>query len=293
MRNALPRVLVTAAVVALAVAAGWLLWQTYLLSPWTRDGRVRANVVQIAPDVGGVITEVRIKDNQAVGKGDVLMVVDPERYRLAVAQAEAGLRGRASELDQRRRELARRNELTSSAISNETREQAATAFRAAQAAYDQAQAQLDAAKLNLARSEVRSTVNGYVTNLLVQAGEYAQPGRATVAVVDGDSFYVAAYFEETQLRHIHEGDPVSIRLMSAGTPLAGHVDSIARAIADRENTAGSDLIANVNPTFSWVRLAQRIPVRCTIDRLPDGVRLTSGMTATVVVESGATAGKGT
>jgi RND family efflux transporter MFP subunit len=283
MKIVLPRALVTAVAVALAVAAGWLLWQNYLLSPWTRDGRVRADIVQIAPDVSGLITEVRVRDNQPVQKGDVLMVVDAERYRLALAQAEATAKGRATELDQRRREFQRRNELTSSAISNESREQAATAFHAAEAAYEQARAALAAARLNLERSEMRSTVNGFITNLLVQAGEYAQAGRAAIAVVDTDSFYVAAYFEETKLPRIHEGDPVSIRLMSGAPPLRGHVDSIARAIADRENTAGSDLIANVNPTFSWVRLAQRIPVRCTIEALPEGVRLTSGMTATVVV----------
>jgi RND family efflux transporter MFP subunit len=280
----LPRVLVTVFVVALAVAAGWLIWRTYLQSPWTRDARVRTNVVQIAPDVSGVIAEMRVKDNQEVRKGDVLMVVDPARYRLALAQAQANLQGRVSEMEQRQREVERRVQLTSSAISNETREQAETAFREAQAAHDQAVAQLERARLDLERSEVRSTVNGYITNLLVQAGEYAQAGRATVAVVDADAFYVAAYFEETKLRRIHEGDRASIRLMSAATPLDGHVDSIARAIADRENTAGSDLIANVNPTFSWVRLAQRIPVRFAIDRVPDGVRLVSGMTATVVIE---------
>lgn len=284
MRIAIPRVLVTATATALAAAAFWLLWQAYVASPWTRDGRVRANVVQIAPDVSGVIVEVRVRDNQAVRKGDVLMVIDPERYRLAVAEAEATLAGRATELEQRRREFQRRNELTSSAISNESREQAAAAFHAAEAAHEQARARLEQARLDLARSEVRSTVNGFVTNLLVQAGEYAQAGRATVAVVDGDSFYVAAYFEETKLPRIQEGDPVSIRLMSGAAPLRGHVDSIARAIADRENTPGSDLVANVSPTFTWVRLAQRIPVRCTIDALPGGVRLVAGMTATVVVE---------
>jgi RND family efflux transporter MFP subunit len=284
MKAAFPRVLVTLVAVAVAVAAGWLLWETYLLSPWTRDGRVRANVVQIAPDVSGVITEVRVRDNQPVAEGDVLMVIDPERYRLAVAQAEANLEGRAAELDQRRREFERRQELNSSAISNESREQASTAFHEAEAAHRAARAQLETARLNLERSSVRSTVNGFVTNLLVQAGEYAQAGRATVAVVDAESFYVAAYFPETKLRHIHEGDPASIRLMGFAPPARGHVDSIARAIADRENVAGADLIANVNPTFSWVRLAQRIPVRIAIDRLPEGVRLVSGMTATVVIQ---------
>jgi RND family efflux transporter MFP subunit len=240
--------------------------------------------VQIAPDVSGIVTEVLVKDNQAVKQGDVLLVIDPARYHLAVSQAEANVRGAASDLEQRQREFERRSQLTSSAISIETREQAAAAVREATAAYDQAMVQLDTARLNLERSEMRSTVDGYMTNLLVQAGEYAQPGRAMVAVLDRNSFYVAAYFEETKLPEIHLGDRASIRLMSSATPVEGHVDSVAPAIADRENTVGGDLIANINPTFSWVRLAQRVPVRITIDRLPDDVRLISGMTATVVVE---------
>lgn len=279
----LPRVLVTVLAVAAAVAAGWLLWQTYVESPWTRDGRVRANVVQIAPDVSGVITEVRVRDNQQVARGEVLMVIDPERFRLAVAQAEARLRAADSAREQRQRELERRVQLTSSAISNETREQAATAAREADAAYDEAVAALDIARLNLERSELRSTVDGFVTNLLVQAGEYAQDGKALVAVVDQDSFYVAAYFEETKLARIRLGEPATIRLMSRSEPLSGRVESITRAIADRENTAGSDLIANVNPTFAWVRLPQRIPVRIAFEALPADIELTSGMTATVVI----------
>jgi len=283
-KNPFPRVLVTVVVVALAVSAGWLIWQNYFLTPWTRDGRVRANIVQIAPDVSGIVTEVLVKDNQAVKRGDVLLIIDPARYHLAVSQAEANVRGAASDLEQRQREFERRSQLTSSAISIETREQAAAAVREATAAYDQAMVQLDTARLNLERSEMRSTVDGYMTNLLVQAGEYAQPGRAMVAVLDSNSFYVAAYFEETKLPEIHLGDRASIRLMSSATPVEGHVDSVAPAIADRENTVGGDLIANINPTFSWVRLAQRVPVRIMIDRLPDDVRLISGMTATVVVE---------
>jgi RND family efflux transporter MFP subunit len=283
-KNPFPRALVTVVVVALAVSAGWLIWQNYFLTPWTRDGRVRANIVQIAPDVSGIVTEVLVKDNQAVKRGDVLLIIDPARYHLAVSQAEANVRGAASDLEQRQREFERRSQLTSSAISIETREQAAAAVREATAAYDQAMVQLDTARLNLERSEMRSTVDGYMTNLLVQAGEYAQPGRAMVAVLDSNSFYVAAYFEETKLPEIHLGDRASIRLMSSATPVEGHVDSVAPAIADRENTVGGDLIANINPTFSWVRLAQRVPVRIMIDRLPDDVRLISGMTATVVVE---------
>jgi RND family efflux transporter MFP subunit len=277
------RVLVTVSVVAVAVAAAWLLWRTYLESPWTRDGRVRADIVQVAPDVAGAVVEVRVKDNQEVRKGEVLLVVDPERYRLALARAEASLKGREAEMEERRGEEQRRTRLPSGVVSEEARGQAEAAFRAAQAAYAQADAELEAARLNLARTEVHAPVNGYVTNLQVEPGDYAVAGRPLLALVDGDSFHLTGYFEETKLARIREGDPVSIRLMGFSAPLAGHVESIARAVTDLQATSGSDLVASVSPTFAWVRLAQRIPVRIALDRVPPGVRLVSGMTATLAV----------
>lgn len=277
------RVLVTLIVVAAAGVAGWYLWRTYEESPWTRDGRVRVNVVMVAPDVAGAVTDLRVKDNQSVKIGDTLFTVDPARYRLALEQAEAVLAGAKSVLEQRQEEQERRERLSSVSISEEALTQARTATLSAQASYDQAEAALGVAKLNLARTEVRSPVNGHVTNLLVHRGDYATAGHPMVALVDGDSFYVAGYFEETKLRHIQIGDRVSIRLMAYSAPLTGHVDSVARAITDRDNALGNDLIANVNPTFSWVRLAQRIPVRIAIDDVPKGIVLSAGMTATVVV----------
>lgn len=277
------RVLVTVVVVAAAGMAGWYLWRIYEESPWTRDGRVRVNVVMVAPDVAGAVTDLRVKDNQSVKIGDTLFTVDPARYRLALEQAEAVLAGAKSVLEQRQEEQVRRERLSSASISEEALNQARTATLSAQAAYDQAEAALGVAKLNLARTEVRSPVNGHVTNLLVHRGDYATAGRPMVALVDSDSFYVAGYFEETKLRHIQIGDRVSIRLMAYSEPLTGHVDSVARAITDRDNALGTDLIANVNPTFSWVRLAQRIPVRIAIDDVPKGIVLSAGMTATVVV----------
>jgi RND family efflux transporter MFP subunit len=277
------RVLVTLVAVVIAGIAGWYLWRTYEESPWTRDGRVRANVVMVAPDVAGAVVDIRVKDNQEVRIGDVLFTIDPARYKLALASAEAAVAGAKSTLDQRTEEQARREHLSSASISEEALNQARSATLAAQAAYDQAVAALGVAKLNLARTEVRSPVNGHVTNLLVDGGDYASAGHAMLAVVDSDSFYVAGYFEETKLRHINKGDRVSIRLMGYDTPLEGHVEGIARAITDRDNVMGSDLIANVNPTFNWVRLAQRIPVRIAIDTIPKGITLSAGMTATVVV----------
>lgn len=277
------RVLVTVTAVLIAIVAGWYLWRVYEESPWTRDGRVRANVVMVAPDVAGAVIDIRVKDNQEVKIGDVLFTVDPARYQLALAAAEAALAGAKSLLDQRKEEQDRREHLSSASISAEALNQARTAALSAQANYDQAVAALGVAKLNLARTEVRAPVNGHVTNLLVDRGDYATAGRAMLAIVDSDSYYVAGYFEETKLRSIKVGDPASIRLLGFSAPLEGHVQSVARAITDRDNAIGNDLIANVNPTFSWVRLAQRIPVRIAIDRIPDGITLSAGMTATVVV----------
>jgi multidrug resistance efflux pump len=281
--NSSIRVLVTLVAVAAAGVAGWYLWRTYEESPWTRDGRVRVNVVMVAPDVAGAVIDMRVKDNQSVKIGDVLFTIDPARYRLALEQAEAVLAGAKSVLEQRQEEQQRRERLSSASISEEALNQARTATLSAQASYNQADAALGVAKLNLARTEVRSPVNGHVTNLLVHRGDYAAAGHPMVALVDSDSFYVAGYFEETKLRHIQVGDRVSIRLMAYRDPLVGHVESVARAITDRDNALGNDLIANVNPTFSWVRLAQRIPVRIAIDDVPKGVVLSAGMTATVVV----------
>jgi RND family efflux transporter MFP subunit len=285
MRNmtSIVRVLVTVIAVVVAAVAGWYLWRTYQESPWTRDGPVRANVVTVAPDVAGAVIDVKVKDNQEVKIGDVLFVIDPARYQLALQQAEAALAGAKSASDQRQDELQRRQKLSPASITEEALMQARSAALSARAAYDEAVAAVGVAKLNLARTEVRAPVNGHVTNLLVDRGDYATAGRAMLAIVDSDSFYVAAYFEETKLRYINIGDPVSVRLMGYDAPIQGHVQSVARAITDRENVMASDLIANVNPTFNWVRLAQRIPVRIAIDKVPDGITLSAGMTATIVV----------
>jgi RND family efflux transporter MFP subunit len=277
------RVLVTVGAVAIAAVFGWYLWVTYQESPWTRDGRVRANVVNVAPDIAGPVVDVAVKDNQTVRIGDVLFTVDRARYQLALSQAEAALAQAKATADERQDELERRQKLTSASISDEALSQARNAALGAQAAYDQAVAAVGVAKLNLARTEVRSPVNGFVTNLLLDRGDYATVGHPMLAIVDSDSYYIAAYFEETKLRHIKLGDPVSIRLMGFDAALQGHVQSVARAITDRDNALAGDLIANVNPTFSWVRLAQRIPVRIAIDKVPEGITLSAGMTATVVV----------
>jgi multidrug resistance efflux pump len=278
------RVLVTLAVLCAAAWAASRLWDHYELEPWTRDGHVRANVVQIAPDVSGLVTAVPVQDNQVVKAGTLLFEVDRARYTLALRQAESALGATRVALAQAQRENARNNDL-GNLISQELREQTSTRVEAAQAAVAQATVALDAAKLNLERAQVRAPTDGLVTNFDMRTGSYAAVGKPVLALVDGHSFYVEGYFEETKLPRIHVGDRVRISPMG-GQRLEGTVDSIAAGIADRDRTTASNLLPSVNPTFNWVRLAQRIPVRVKLDPLPAGVRLVSGQTVTVqVVES--------
>jgi RND family efflux transporter MFP subunit len=272
----------TAIIFVIAILIGHKLWVHYMDEPWTRDGRVRAEVVNIAPDVSGAVVELPVRDNQLVHKGDLLMQIDPSHYQIAVEQAQAAVAARKAELQMRRDDAQRRADMDSLVVSKENRENATHAASAAEAQYQQALAALDAAKLNLERTRVVAPVDGYVTNLNVYRGDYAIAGSAKLAVVDSNSFWVYGYFEETKLPHVKIGDKADIRLMSGGT-LKGHIESISRGIYDRDNPQSRELLADVNPTFNWVRLAQRVPVRVKIDSVPDGVLLSAGTTCTVVV----------
>ncbi|AET88810.1 MULTISPECIES: HlyD family secretion protein [Caballeronia] len=272
----------TIAIFAAALVIGRVLWVHYMDEPWTRDGRVRADVVNVAPDVSGAVVQLPVRDNQLVKKGDLLMEIDPSHYQIAVEQAQANVAARVAELRMRRADAARRADMDSLVVSKEARENAMQTASTAQAQLQQAQAALDAAKLNLERTKVFSPVDGYVTNLNVFRGDYATAGAAKLAIVDSHSFWVYGYFEETKLPHVRIGDKASVRLMSGGE-LKGHVESISRGIYDRDNPQSRELLADVNPTFNWVRLAQRVPVRVHIDEVPDGVLLSAGTTATVIV----------
>ncbi|TBB33098.1 efflux RND transporter periplasmic adaptor subunit [Rhizobium ruizarguesonis] len=276
------RLIVALAFVCAAFYVGRGLWVHYMDEPWTRDARLRADVVGIAPDVSGLVSEVDVQDNQRVKKGDVLFRVDRERFNIALAQAEAALEGSRAAMEQAHRERERQERL-GDAASLQQKEQARTAEDQARAAYGQALANRDLAELNLDRSEIKATVNGTVSNLSLRPGDYVTAGAAKVALVDTDSLRVEGYFEETKLPHIHVGDTVSVRLMGQSQRLQGHIDSIATGIEDRERTAGTGLLANINPTFSWVRLAQRVPVRINLDNVPGNVHLIAGLTATVEV----------
>ncbi|MBX8561336.1 HlyD family secretion protein [Pseudomonas cichorii] len=275
----------TLLVLALAIFIGRTLWVHYMETPWTRDGRVRADIINVAAEVSGTVIDVPVRDNQQVKKGDLLMQIDPEHYRIAVKEAQALLASRKATWEMRKLNAKRRADMDNLVVSTESRDDASNIATSALADYQLAQARLEAAELNLSRTRVLASVDGYVTNLNVHRGDYARAGEAKMAVVDMHSFWVYGFFEETKLPHVHVNDPAEMQLMN-GEVLKGHVESIARGIYDRDNPQSRELIADVNPTFNWVRLAQRVPVRIHLDQVPDGLLLAAGMTCTVVVSPG-------
>ena len=343
------RFLITLTTIAIAGLLGWAMWRAYMGAPWTRDATVRAYVVMMAPEVSGRIVELQVVDNKYVRKGDLLMVIDPTNYMIAVSQAEASVQqaqasvrnidaqmtvqeaqiganraqldqvqaglvfaqqqaSRYQDLAQTRAgtvqnaqqfttQLAQQQASVKSAEANlELAQRQIESQKAqrmsAEATLAQAQALLRQAQVNLERTRILSPVDGYVTNLLAQLGNFVNVGVNAVSLVDAHSYWVDGYFEETNLSPIRAGNAAKIKLMGHGEILRGHVDSIARAISVSNAQPNNQGVATVNPIFTWVRLAQRIPVRIHIDEVPPDVILSAGMTATVEIEDSAPAKSG-
>ncbi|WP_244817957.1 HlyD family secretion protein [Caballeronia sp. Lep1P3] len=285
------QILLTLIVVAIAAVVLWKLIDYYMFAPWTRDGHVRADVIQVAPDVSGLITDVRVADNQQVKRGDVLFIIDQARYTLALRNAQAAAQQRRATLDQARREDARNRSL-GNLVAREVVEETHSRVEQATAALADAEVAIDTARLNLQRTEIVSPVDGYLNDRAPRVGEFVPAGRAVLSVVDMNSFRVDGYFEETKLHGIDIGQSVDIKVMGEPNLLRGHVQSIVAAIEDRDRQQSASLLPNVNPAFSWVRLAQRIPVRVALDEIPADFRMIAGRTATVSVRgTGPTIGR--
>ncbi|MCX2524293.1 efflux RND transporter periplasmic adaptor subunit [Larsenimonas rhizosphaerae] len=278
------RLVLTLALLVLAGVALYQIWQHYMHDPWTRDGRVRADIVHVGVDVSGLVDQLNVHDNERVSQGQVLFTIDKARYELALSNARANLTKLKVDADNTRQRYQRRRDLKQY-VSDEERNDAEFSYRAAQAAVSQAEVAVSQAQLDLERAVVKSPVDGYITNLLLRPGQYVNAGAETLTLVDANSFYVQGYFEETKLSHIHPGDPARIKLMAWSEPLKGHVNSIARGITDNSLSSQSSGLTSVDPTFDWVRLSQRLPVRITIDDIPDDVQLSAGLTATVYIGS--------
>src|SRR5262245_37554167 len=275
------RILLTLFVVLVAIVVGWQLWSYYMLEPWTRDGRVRADVVTVAADVSGLVSHVFVHDNEKVTKGQRLFRIDQRRFQYALDQAKAEVASRLATLDQNKRDLARC--LTTLSETPQQVERSQETVDNAQAQLDAANAALEVAQLKLERSTVLAPVNGIVTNFCLLPGRYVNAGAGVFALIDSDTFRVEGYFEETKLPRIHIGDDTSVKLIGDSRVLSGHVQSIASGIEDQNRSTSNDLLALVNPTFSWVRLAQRIPVRIKLHDVPADLALVSGRTATVSI----------
>lgn len=286
------RLAATALVLLVALAAAATVWRFYVAAPWTRDGRVRVQVAGVAPQVSGQIVDLKVADNQTVKRGDILYVIEAFDFEVAVTQAEAEVKNREADLQVKQAQSVRRQELSTVSTSVEEKQQFAGTAKIAEAALETAKAQLAQARVNLQRTTVRAPVNGRVTNLLLRVGDYASQGSVNVRVIDTDSFWIDGYFEETKMAAIRVGDPAEMALMGYDAPLRGTVESITLGIATANAAPSTQGLPNVDPVYTWVRLAQRVPVRIRIDHVPDGVPLVAGMTATVVVNRGTTAGPG-
>ena len=277
------RVFLTLVMVTMAGLLGWHLWDYYMNAPWTRDGKIRADVVRIAPDVSGLVSEVLVHDNQTVQQGEVIFRIDQARYKLALQLADAKLASSKAALDMANRDQIRYRKLNDTTVTQQKMEQIETTTQQAEATYRQAELDRDLASLNLERSSVKAPVNGVITNFSLQPGDYVTTGSAVTALVDTDSFYVSGYFEENKLERIQIGDPVLVDVMGSKVQLKGKVEGIAGGIEDRERTDSTSLLANVSPTFNWVRLAQRVPVRVKLEEVPQGVHLVAGRKVSVSV----------
>lgn len=269
---------------AAALCSAWWLWNYYMQSPWTRDGKVRAELIAVTPQVSGRITNLYVNDNEYVSKGAKLFSLDDAPYLIAVDNAESLVAKAQSALLKARHEATRRQNLPRNVISAEALDEANIEVKSMDADLKTAQSQLDRAKWELSQTTVYAPEDGWVNNLTTRVGDYATSGSALFAIVDSHSFYVMGYFEETKLRHIRPGAAASMRLYSDNRELKGTVESIGRAIYDQSVETDSGLVPDIKPNVPWVRLAQRVPVRVKISEIPADLPLVAGTTVTIAVK---------
>lgn len=277
------KALATLAIAAVAAVAALVTWQYYATTPWTRNGTVRVQVANVAPQVSGQIIGLHVADNQFIREGDLIYEIDPFNFETAVRTAQAAVDQAAADVQVKQAQSDRRQKLSNDATTPEEQQVFAGNALQAKALFEAATQQLGQAEVNLKRTKVTSPVNGYVTNLLLRVGDFAATGSSNITIVDTDSFWIDGYFEETKLAQICIGDPVEAKLMGYGTPIRGHVETLTRGISVGNAAAGAQGLPDVNPIYTWVQLAQRVPVRIAIDEVPPGVPLVSGLTSTITV----------
>jgi multidrug resistance efflux pump len=280
----------TLAIALVAILISLVTWQHYVTAPWTRNGSVRVQVANVASQVSGKIVELRVADNQFVHKGDVLYLIDPFDFEVAVRVGKALVDQRAADLEVKTAESHAASAFVRPC--NDTRGAADLRRQrgAGESRLRAAARQLAQAELNLKRTNIVSPVDGYVTNLLLRVGDYAITGVSNISLIDSDSFWIDGYFEETKMARVCVGDRAEAQLMGYAQPILGHVKTVTRGVSVSNAAAGAQGLPNIDPIYAWVRLAQRVPVRLAIDTVPAGVPLVSGMTATVTIRQTAASG---
>ncbi len=266
---------------------GYDKYQDYFNNPWTRDGQVRAQVIQISPRISGMVTNISIIDNQFVKKGTLLFEIDSSPFKIKIAQTEAELKRervnvRGTKIEYERvQKIAERDK---GAVSQKDLIRHEINYLKALAKIDALKEKLNAAKLDLTFTKIYASVDGYVSNINFQIGSQAVANKAILALVDSNSFWVFGYFRESMISDIKIGDSAKVTLMAyKERPISGKVESIGWGIAHSDGNPGANLLPSIKPVFQWIRLAQRIPVRIKLDKLPDGIELRFGLSASVMV----------
>lgn len=304
---------VTAVLLIVALWGIARLLRYYQDDPWTRDGRIRADVIQIAPDVGGLVTAVHFDHDQRVRKGDVLFEIDSARYAIALQEAQVGLQTAQADMTSARfavakaqaslaeaRREATRNVGLGELLPSESTQQSQAKVSELEAALGEARAQVEQAaarvnaarvaeglaRLNLQRTRVIAPTDGYMSDVKLRVGNYVSAGEAAMVLVDTATLRVEGYFEESKLPNVKLGQKALVHVMGESAPMYGHVVSIAAGINDHDRSDSGDMLPKINPSFSWVRLPQRVPVRIHIDRAPRGLALISGRTVSVSLMQG-------
>jgi len=279
----------TFTIITLAVFFAYKKYQEYFSKPWTRDAQVRTQVIQVAPQVSGMVTKIYVKDNQEVKKGDILFELDASKYKFKVAQAQARLQRAQEALKGAKIEYERVKNIykrDKGAVSKKDLTRNEVNYYKALADVESAKESLNIAKLNLSWTKVYAGVDGWVSNINFQLGTQAVANKPILALVDKNSFWIFGFFREDMVGDVNIGDRAIVTLMAyADTPLEAKVESIAWGISHTDGNPGSNLLPKVKPVFPWIRLAQRIPVKIRLKTpIPKNVKLRFGLSASVMIE---------
>ena len=281
------KIILNLAIFGSAIYFGYNKFEEYINNPWTRDGQVRAQVIQVTPRVSGTIEKINIVDNQFVKKGDLLFEIDPSPFIITIAQTKADLKreqvsARGTKVEYERvQNIAKKDK---GAVSQKDLIRREVSYYESLAKIDSLKEKLNTAKLNLTFTKVYASVDGYVSNINFQVGSQAVANSAILALVDSNSFWVFGFFRESMISRVAIDDDVRVTLMAySDTPLSGKVESIGWGIAHSDGNPGQNLLPAIQPVFTWIRLAQRIPVRVKLDKLPEGVKLRFGLSASVMI----------